>query len=300
MFRPLAAALLFIALLTPLASQADEAAPSAQEARMETAYTAAGQAMQHGSITLRDQATLNLPEGYGYVPTAEARSLLEAMGNRVGDNLLGMVVPLGQGEANDWFMVVSYDGAGYIKDDDAKDWDADELLDSLKEGTEAANEDRRTQGIPEMEIVGWVEKPTYQASSQRLVWSLESRDKGQPDSPDNGINYNTLLLGREGYVSMNLVTDKQAVEGLKPVARNLLSSLSFNSGKRYADFNPDTDHVAEYGLAALVAGVAAKKLGLLAMAGVFFAKFAKLLVVGGIAGLIGLRKLFGGKGKETA
>lgn len=165
---------------------------------------------------------------------------------------------------------------------------------------EAANEDRRAQGTPEMEIVGWVEKPTYQASSQRLVWSLESRDKGQPDSPDNGINYNTLLLGREGYVSMNLVTDKQAVDGLKPVARNLLNSLSFNSGKRYADFNPDTDHVAEYGLAALVAGVAAKKLGFLALAAAFFAKSAKVLVIGGIAALAGLRKLFGGKNNGTA
>lgn len=297
MFRSLAAALLFSALLSPATTLANDSAPSPQEARLEAAYTAAGQAMQHGSITLRDQAILNLPAGYGYVPTAPARSLLEAMGNRVGDDLIGMVVPVGENAAN-WFMVVSYEAAGYIKDDDAKDWDADELLSSLKEGTEAANEDRRAQGIPEMEIVGWVEKPTYQASSQRLVWSLESRDKGQPDSPDNGINYNTLLLGREGYVSMNLVTDKQAVEGLKPVARNLLSSLSFNNGKRYADFNPDTDHVAEYGLAALVAGVAAKKLGFFALAAAFFAKFAKVLVIGGIAAIAGLGKVFG-KNKET-
>ena len=52
---------------------------------------------------------------------------------------------------------------------------------------------------------------------------------------------------------------------MKPTAHNLLASLDFAAGKRYADFNSSTDKVAEYGLAALVAGVAAKKLGLLAV-----------------------------------
>ena len=77
----------------------------------------------------------------------------------------------------------------------------------------------------------------------------------------------------------------------------MLSALNFSEGKRYADFNESTDHVAEYGLAALVLGVGAKKLGLLAMAGVFLAKFAKL----GFLALLGIgavaRKFFGGKKK---
>jgi uncharacterized membrane-anchored protein len=41
--------------------------------------------------------------------------------------------------------------------------------------------------------------------------------------------------------------------------------------------------VAEYGLAALVGGVAAKKLGLLAALGVFLLKFWKLLLIGLVA-----------------
>ena len=39
----------------------------------------------------------------------------------------------------------------------------------------------------------------------------------------------------------------------------------FNQGKRYGDFDSTTDKVAAYGLAALVAGVVVKKLGLLAL-----------------------------------
>ena len=41
--------------------------------------------------------------------------------------------------------------------------------------------------------------------------------------------------------------------------------------------------MAEYGLAALVGGIAAKKLGLLALAGALLAKFGKLIIFGAVA-----------------
>ena len=63
-------------------------------------------------------------------------------------------------------------------------------------------------------------------------------------------------------------------------AHALLGALEYKEGKRYADFDANTDHVAEYGLAALVVGVAAKKLGFIALAVAFFAKFAKVILLG--------------------
>ena len=65
----------------------------------------------------------------------------------------------------------------------------------------------------------------------------------------------------------------------KPDAKSLLGALEFDAGKRYEDFNEATDHVAEYGLAALVLGVGAKKLGLLAVIFAFVAKFAKIIFI---------------------
>jgi len=58
--------------------------------------------------------------------------------------------------------------------------------------------------------------------------------------------------------------------------------------------------VAEYGLAALVVGVAAKKLGLIAAAGLFFAKFAKviLLALAGVGALA--TKFFKGRKAKAA
>jgi uncharacterized membrane-anchored protein len=66
----------------------------------------------------------------------------------------------------------------------------------------------------------------------------------------------------------------------KGAAQTLLAALDYKEGKRYADFDAKTDHVAEYGLAALVVGVAAKKLGFIALALAFFAKFAKVILIG--------------------
>jgi uncharacterized membrane-anchored protein len=77
----------------------------------------------------------------------------------------------------------------------------------------------------------------------------------------------------------------------------MLSQLSFVPGKTYNDFNESTDRVAEYGLAALVAGAAAKKLGLLGMIGLFLVKFGKFILIGLVAVGAAFRTFFSGRNK---
>ncbi len=238
-------------------------------------------------VKLIDQAVLKLPEGHVYFPAAAAGRLLQAMGNRTGDDLLGVIFP----DRFDWFIVMRHAKSGYVKDDDAKEWNADELLASLKKGTEASNQDRRARSIPEIELIGWVQAPAYDAATHRLVWSAQSRLKGEPDTAERGVNYNTYALGRDGYISMNLVTGMNSIEAQKPVAHRMLAALEYNPGKRYADFDSSTDRVAEFGLAALIGGVAAKKLGLFALIAAFAAKFAKIIGVAVLAFAALLAKL---------
>lgn len=292
--------LLFALLAALVFAGPTRADGNAPQAEMAAAVAAASAALQPGprSIPVAGQARLDLPRGYAFVPAGPAVKLLQAMGNRPGDDLAGMVVP--NDENAGWFMVVRYVASGYIKDDDARDWKADELIRSIREGTADNNAERRSRGLPEVEVVGWVEAPHYDAASHRLVWSVASRAKGAPADADGGINYNTLALGREGYVSMNLVTGQKEIEAQKPLARTLLAALEFNEGKRYADFNQSTDKVAEYGLAALVAGVAAKKLGLFAVIAAFAAKFAKVIGVAVFAGGAGLLSFFRKKKAKAA
>ena len=81
-------------------------------------------------------------------------------------------------------------------------------------------------------------------------------------SGDQGsVNYNTYALGREGYFSLDLIASQAAIEADKSVAQAFSADIAYNKGKGYDDFNASSDHIAAYGLAALIGGVALKKLG---------------------------------------
>lgn len=274
LLRALAAPALLAAALLVHA----EGAPPASQAEFQAASTAAHAAEVRGpaSLALGDQAHLALPEGYVYIPASEGARLMRAMGNQPGPDFMGLVL---HGEMAG-LVAIAFERAGYVRDDDARDWNADDLLGQLKEGTEAGNPQRRERGIPEFVVGRWIEAPYYDAGTHRLVWSAEVRDKYPAADATVGVNYNTYQLGREGYISMNLITDLDRVDHQKPHAHRLLGALAFNAGKRYSDFDPSSDRVAAYGLAALVGGVAAKKLGLLAAFGVFLAKFWKIAAIG--------------------
>ena len=268
------------ALCAPLllaAAGALAQAPNAQ-AEMAAAQEAADRTKVEGParVALGEQATLKLPAGYVFVPREAAALVLKSMGNRVDDRLLGAVFP-----ADDagWLAVVRFIPEGYVRDDDARDWNADELLQSLREGTAASNEERARRGLPAIEVAGWAEKPRYDARAHQLVWSASTRRQGAAGDGSMGVNYNTYTLGREGYISLNLVTRLDLLEKHRPAALDLLAATEYNEGKRYADFNGATDKVAAYGLAALVAGAAAKKLGFFALVAAFVLKFGNVIVL---------------------
>ncbi len=294
---------LAVALTLALAGTAAAQTPPAPadraatiQAEQDAAWEAARKVVQRGpvDIPLIDQGTLALPEGYAFVPKQESARLLRASGNSASPTLIGLVFPLSDEQ---WSASIDYTEEGYIRDDDAKDWNADELLTSLKDGTEAENQDRIARGFPPLAVTGWIEVPQYDAATHRLVWSAKVVETDNPRDQGTA-NYKTYALGREGYFGLNLVTSTATVEGDKKYARELLSAISYSPGKRYADFTEGTDRVAEYGLAALVAGVAAKKLGLIAIIGAFVLKFAKVFIIGfGVFG-VALAKLFRRKPRD--
>lgn len=241
------------------------------------------------TIPLMEQATLKLPPGLAFVPNPQAARFMSLLGNRVDDRFLGLVIPL---SGSGWIATLSFEKSGYIRDDDAKNWNPDDMLKNIRESAEDMNQTRVNQGLPELEVLGWAEPPSYDADNHRLVWALTVANRGASTDQPQSINYNTHALGREGYVSLNLVTASNELNDRKPIAQTLLASLDFNAGKRYADFNADTDHTAEYGLAALVGGaMIAKKFGLFALASVFVAKFGKIIALAALAlsGVFGKR-----------
>lgn len=284
-WRAVIVALLCWTISAPAHCQSADADAAAQARREESraAYTAAMQAATAGpaKVPLRDQGTLDLPAGMSFIPEEQGARLMRANGNRPGPSFAGLVMG---GPAADWFVVMNLIKDGYVRDDDARDWNADDLLTALREGNDESNKDRAARGFPQIELRGWVQKPSYDAATHRLVWSMATKAQGEDDQ---GVNYNTYALGRDGHLSLNLITDLSRIDANRSVATDLLARFQYLPGKRYDDFNATTDRVAEYGLAALIGVAAAKKLGLLAVIAAFALKFAKV----GLLGVVGVGAL---------
>jgi len=234
-------------------------------------------------------AEVKLQEDEAFLDAYQTVKLLEKMGNQTSGKEVGLVRPLTEEES--WWAVFEYEKSGYVKDDDKDKIDADELLKSIKEGTEEGNDYRKEHGAPGLHVMRWSEPPHYDAQTHNLVWGILAKD-------DNGgevVNYQVRLLGREGYMAVTLIDDPKLIDTSKVAFSKVLERFAYQPGKTYSEWRPG-DKVAEYGLTALVAagaGAAAVKLGLLGYIGKFF----KLIAVGvaGAAAAVSrfFKRLFG-------
>ncbi|AXA93894.1 DUF2167 domain-containing protein [Massilia sp. YMA4] len=253
---------------------------------------------QEGKIALPGGiATLDLPAGFRYLPPADAGRLLsEGWGNPPGIETLGMIVPTAVNPLTreGWGVVVTYEKDGHVKDDDADNIKYDELLKSMQESMQEANEERKKQGYQAMTLVGWAEAPHYDKASHKLYWAKELHSEGDKE---NGLNYNIRVLGREGVLVLNAVASMDQIGHIRKEMKTVTAFSDFTPGNRYADFDEKTDKVAEYGLAALIAGGAAAKLGLFGKLFAVLLAFKKLIIVGLGALGVGIAKLLGRKRK---
>jgi uncharacterized membrane-anchored protein len=280
--------LTFLLFLLPISVFSQDTQPSASQRVWDSAFKAA--IPGPSDVRLVDQAVIHLPSTMIYIPQVEAAAVMKMLGNATDERFYGLI--FSQNNDETWFMSIDHKAEGYVKDDEAANWKPDELLQSIRMGTEEGNKDRVKLGLPTLDVLGWAESPSYDSLNHRLVWSIKAVDHGAVPNTPTTINYNTYALGREGYFEINLITTDTTIQNEKRYAREVLAALEYNPGKRYEDFNASTDHIAEYGLAALIGGVAAKKLGLLAVIGLFLAKFAKIILIGvGVAG-VGVLKFF--------
>ncbi len=230
---------------------------------------------QQGKIVIGDNlATLDVSDRFVFLdgPDAE-RVLVEAWGNPPSDTLpLGMILPAGISPfaEESWAVTVEYEESGYVSDEDAADIDYDEMLEGMKEDTVADNTWRSENGYESVELVGWAAKPHYDAAGKKLHWAKELKFG---EAEENTLNYNIRVLGRKGVLVLNFIANMNQLPDIERNLPEVLAMTEFNQGSRYADFNPDLDEVAAYGLGALIAGKVAAKTGLLAMLLILLKKF---------------------------
>lgn len=245
-------------------------------------------------------ASLNLPDTFRYLPPADTEKLLtQGWGNPGGYATLGMIVPTNVNPLgmDGWGVIITYEEDGHVNDEDAETIDYDALLKDMQEGMEQANEERKKQGYDALTLVGWAERPTYDRASHKLYWAKELvSDRANQHT----LNYNIRLLGRKGVLVLNAVAGMEQIDAIKAEMQNVVAFSNFTPGNSYTDFNASTDKAATYGIAALVAGGAAAKVGLFAKLFALLIAFKKMiiLVVIGLGAL--LKNLFSRKDKDVA
>jgi uncharacterized membrane-anchored protein len=276
MRKLLFAALVCLTLGSASAAPADAAAAQQQAEQQPLASLKP----QEGKIILPGGiATLDVPANFRYLNTGDTSRLLEAWGNPPGAHTLGMIVPAGVNPMapESWGVVITYDKDGHVKDDDADGIDYGKLLKEMQEGLEESNAERKKQGYREMSLVGWAETPHYDKASHKLYWAKELQSEG---AAHHGLNYNIRVLGREGVLVLNAVAGIEQLGQIRTEMQQVTSFTNFTAGNRYADFNGSTDKVAEYGIAALVAGGVAAKLGFFGKLVALLLVFKKLIIIG--------------------
>lgn len=253
--------------------------------------------LQTGTVSLgKELATVNVPAGCYFLSKEDARTLVEKVyENPPDEDMLGVLVSDTPNLTNEdsWFVTFSYNEDGHIKDDDAKKLDYNELLESLKKEAEEASKQRVKLGYESMRVVNWAQAPFYDSENHKLHWAVEYEFGG---SGEHTLNYYVRVLGRKGYLVLNIVSALKQLPKVNADIPKILASTNFIEGHKYADFDPDIDKIAEYGIGGLIAGGILAKTGLLAKLGLLLLKFGKLIalaVVGVIAAF--RKKLFGAK-----
>ena len=250
---------------------------------------------QRGEVVLKDGlATLKVPDGIEFLNGRDAHTVLVTLwGNPPMPDPLGLLMPINVGPLNpeSWGVIVTYEEEGYVKDKDAEKIDYADLLKQMQKDTREANKQREKEGYAPIELVGWAAPPRYDKELHKLYWAKQLKFSG---GGEDTLNYNIRILGRRGVLVLNAVAAMSQLPEIEANAPKILAAIDFNPGNRYADFSEASgDKVASYGIAALVAGGVAAKLGLFKGLWIFLLGAKKFVIIAVVAVAAWVRKLFG-------
>ncbi len=259
-----------------------------------------------GRVSLyRADAVIELGADYRFYGPVDARTILVDIWDNPpsqAEGVLGIVMPADSTpDQRSWAAILTWEPIGWVESDDARDADYDELLAQMKADTRELNAQRRAEGFPQVQVMGWAQEPRHDSVANTVSWARELRffDGGGAHT----LHYDLRLLGRYGVLSMNIVGEMDQLPEIRAGADALSRRASFNPGARYADFDEERDTVAGYGVAGLVAtgvGVAvAKNLGVLALLAKLAQPIGLALLVLAAALFTPIRKLFRRKGNQA-
>jgi uncharacterized membrane-anchored protein len=245
-----------------------------------------------GKVSLTQQnVLLDIPSGFKFLNAEQTKLVFNKVYvNPYDPTILGSIWPEKSKIYDDdsYVFTIKYHDDGYIKDDDAKEIDYNDLLKTMKESQIETNKERVASGYEQVQIIGWAKSPFYDEKTKILHWAKEAKFG---DNTSNVLNYEVRILGRKGYLSMTAVANMKELPLVNADIDKVLGMASFTEGNRYSDFNSSSDRIAEYTIGGLIAGKILAKVGFFAL----IAKFFKFIVVGVIAIVVGVFKKITGR-----
>lgn len=278
--------LVLIALLGYNISKAQQSGLSFEEQELLLQLQADSISGQTGVVRLPfAHCALNVPDGFVFLDSQSTKHLLVDYWDNPQERLDGVLGTMVKADAGIFYnvetaYVVSYDNCGYVSDEDAASIDYNALLKEMQDGVKEEN--KNNPSGQKWELLGWGWQPTYDNQKKVLAWSKHYRIDGENDV----INYDVRVLGKAGFVVITAVASPEAKGQLMADNAAIINSIMYDSGYKYSDFNPDTDHVAEWTIGGLIAGKVLAKAGIWAV----LAKFSKLIIIAIIGFFATIRK----------
>jgi len=192
-------------------------------------------------------ATIDLPDGWGYLHQREARHVVEEVwGFPAEPNMLGLVLPP---EKTSWGgFVVLYAKLGYL-DDSEVDLNPSVLAEQMRGKEFVDNTNRIKHSLSTIELVGWTDPPHYDPTTKKLRWGRSLRRDGRPT-----LAYDMRLLGAEGILAMVAIIHSGDAASVAAGARRVLAGTEFTAALSYSMHDPSVHRVYRTTVADLIRG----------------------------------------------
>ena len=156
-----------------------------------------------------------------------------------------------------WNIRLKFYLDGYITTGDAKSELGDIfLVEEIKKQWDKENGLRLQNGFADQPYTRIIENPTFSDEGPMFSYSFEAIQ-----DTIFMIERRTIVFGRAGVLLASLSCLHSQYAGVKQAENSLLSSFSFQSGFRYADFNSDNDKGADNGVGMVLFGLERHRYG---------------------------------------
>ena len=167
-------------------------------------------------------------------------------------------------------VFLDYRDDGYVKLDDWKNVNSNDLLSELREITKANAIYLKEKNLDYVNKIDWIYKPTLNQENKSVSYSY----KVDWNSGQQSMESKNLILGKKGYLESAFVVEYKKDIDLKyesDFSKDFVNGVKFNEGFKHSDYKPG-DKIAAAGIGGLVAG----SLGVKALAKTgFLVKLAK-------------------------